>query len=646
MKKFLKGKKIIIYVLIIFFVISLVAILNNNFKIIEKITNGRLQNDDEETTEIPLITYQVYDNSDENKIKTLVTVNDNSGIEYVEYPDGTKIETNNKTQFSVDYNMAKDENYTFKIKSKNNEEVQERTVCSNDDFINNNGVSISKINNENGYKVIDIENEINLDGYKTYYQIGNNGSWVEGKGKIGLADYDLTTNNLLNEDNTITINAKIENKTTKNRVNMTKKYEVETSSKNNSYNSESLLKALENDEISTGTYKVTVEDETYNLKVYSFNEELNIKADTTLGTEEDVATASEYAKNMIVLKVNGNLTVDEGVTLTAYASKNGYGGPKGMAIYCTGTLTNNGTISMTARGAKAEGQNVYLWKNTDNSYEYVPAAGGIGSRGQSGNAEAGAAGVNRQTGGGGAGGSGGAGSAGTSYSGGTGGGGCYEYSGDTELDGKENGGAGGKAGSSRHAGCSTGGGAGNPGGKGLNWIGGDATNGTGGLLILVADNIENNNVIESKGSNGGTSNNNRNFEAGGGSSGGGSINIFGKNSIKKGTITTNGGIATYGYDYGNHYGGAGGTGSISIGQLQNETYTSTYTNYIKSEIPLNTTEKFDYTGSYLKYEVKETGYYKIECWGARGRKFTPRWKCRGIWRKWRLYIRNYPTTKR
>ena len=42
---------------------------------------------------------------------------------------------------------------------------------------------------------------------------------------------------------------------------------------------------------------------------------------------------------------------------------NGYGGPKGMFIYCTGTITNNGTIDMTARGAKAVGQNVYLWKN-------------------------------------------------------------------------------------------------------------------------------------------------------------------------------------------------------------------------------------------------------------------------------------------
>ena len=381
MKKFLKGKKMIIYVIIIFFVILLVAILNNNFKIIERIANGRLQNADEEKAELPLISYQVYDNSDESNIKTLVTVNDSDGIEYVEYPDGTKIETNNKTQFSVDYNMANDENYTFKIKTKSNEEIQESTICANDDFVNDKGVSVSKINNENGYKVIDIENKISLDGYKTYYQIGNNGSWVEGTGKIGLADYDLTTNNLLNEDNTITINAKIENQTTQNVVNVTKKYEVETSSKNNSYNAESLLKALENGEIGTGVHQVTVEDETYNLKVYSFNEDLNIKADTTLGTEDDVATASEYAKNMIVLKVNGNLTVDEGAKLTAYASKDGYGGPKGMTIYCTGTLTNNGTISMTARGAKAEGQNVYLWKNPDNIFEYIPAIGGKGGNG-------------------------------------------------------------------------------------------------------------------------------------------------------------------------------------------------------------------------------------------------------------------------
>ena len=450
MKKILKNRKII-YILIIVAIIGII-LLNNNFKIIEKITNGILQNADEETEEQPLISYQVYDNSDESKIKTLVNVNDNSGIEYIEYPDGTKIYGNSKKKVTLDYIMEKKQNYTFKVKTKSNESIQEKTICADDEFINNNGIYIANISSENGYKVIDIENRTTLTGFKTYYQIGKNGNWTEGTGKIGLTDYDLTKNNLINEDNTITINAKIENQTTQNVVNVTKKYEVETSSQNNSYNSESLLKALKNDEISTGTYKVTVEDETYNLKVYSFNEDLNIKADTTLGTEEDVATASEYAKNMIVLKVNGNLTIDEGTTLTAYTSKNGYGGPKGMTIYCTGTINNNGTVSMTARGAKAVGQDVYLWKNSDDTYEYVPKDGSEGN------------GVDRATGKGAKGsGGGGEGAIGTSYSGGAGGGGNRLSSG--AKKGSTNGGKGGDAvWSSNASKTGAGGGAGNPGG--------------------------------------------------------------------------------------------------------------------------------------------------------------------------------------
>ena len=44
-----------------------------------------------------------------------------------------------------------------------------------------------------------------------------------------------------------------------------------------------------------------------------------------------------------------------------------------MFVYCTDNLTNNGLISMTARGAKAKGENVYLFKKLDGSFEYVPA---------------------------------------------------------------------------------------------------------------------------------------------------------------------------------------------------------------------------------------------------------------------------------
>lgn len=96
----------------------------------------------------------------------------------------------------------------------------------------------------------------------------------------------------------------------------------------------------------------------------------------SFGKVQDVGTASSYAQNTVVLKVNGNLTVNSGVTLTAYGTA--YGGPKGMIIYVTGELINNGRISMTAKGAKTPGENVYLWMNNNYSYEYIPATGAAG----------------------------------------------------------------------------------------------------------------------------------------------------------------------------------------------------------------------------------------------------------------------------
>jgi len=63
-----------------------------------------------------------------------------------------------------------------------------------------------------------------------------------------------TKNNLINEDNTITINAKIENQTNKNTVTVSKKYDVNTNSTTNAYEAESILDALKNNETNTGLY--------------------------------------------------------------------------------------------------------------------------------------------------------------------------------------------------------------------------------------------------------------------------------------------------------------------------------------------------------------------------------------------------------
>ncbi len=135
----------------------------------------------------------------------------------------------------------------------------------------------------------------------------------------------------------------------------------------------SLLAIAKNGIDKSGYYKVAVNGEAYTIHAYVYNEDTTLTGGT-FGDANDVATASDYAKNMVLLKVNGNLT-NSGY-LTTYS--NDYGGPKGFFIYCTGIFTNNGTVTMHGKGAKAIGQNVYLYKNSDGSYEYVPAVGGAG----------------------------------------------------------------------------------------------------------------------------------------------------------------------------------------------------------------------------------------------------------------------------
>ena len=305
---------------------------------------------------------------------------------------------------------------------------------------------------------------------------------------------------------------------------------------------------------------------------------------------EDVANETQDAKNMVVLKVNGNLTIKSGVTLTACKNTQGYGGPKGMLIYCTGTIKNEGRISMTARGAKAQGENVYLWANTIGTCEYVPATGALGgesvraARNQKFSGNEGKQGEQRQTGGGGSGTANssdadpvaysGAGSNGTSYSGGTGGGGCNIncYSTVRATNGQENGGAGGTGIGYRYDSSWTsrtgGGGAGNPGANaeqnGVSVENAKGENGTGGLLIIYTNIFNNTGKIESNGSKGGVNNDAHNV--GGGSSGGGSINIFyHQNFEQKGQIEAIGGA-----DCGN--GSKGGDGTISVGNISTGNY--------------------------------------------------------------------------
>ena len=344
-------------------------------------------------------------------------------------------------------------------------------------------------------------------------------------------------------------------------------------SKKETVSGESILSILQNNNLETGYYNFEVADEIYGIHLYSYEGNQVINENTQYGDIKDIGKSNSYAKNMVIVKVNGDLTINEGVTVGPYYTE--YGGPKGFTLYVTGKLTNNGTID-NSHGAKAEGQNVYLWKNADGTYEYVPKEGAKGGARTTAivNGNSGLSGTGRQTGGGGSGAgyyyAAGAGGQGNSYTGGAGGGhGTYSNG----QDGKPDGTGGNSSGTNGGQG-----GVGNPGG--IN----NSANGTGGLLTIYSKSYINNGTITATG----TKNPNQTWA--GGSSGGGSINIFTNQSsnIDKmgiitddkykemlGNITVTGGAASGYYDSSEHakkLGGAGGKGTINIGSVRNGQY--------------------------------------------------------------------------
>lgn len=364
----------------------------------------------------------------------------------------------------------------------------------------------------------------------------------------------------------------------------------------------SLLGYVGNKSFENDTYEeISINDEIYSAHIYSFKGDQIWDSNMIFGDDNDIGTSTEYAKNMIIVKIEGNLTIHEGVTVEPYYTS--YGGPKGFLLYVSGTLINNGIINNN-HGAYAEGQKIYLWENKDGSFEEVPAVGALGgdtftttdyARSAGNKGYDGSTISLRATGGGGNGSSSnpsrngtiiiGMGGTGTSYSGGSGVGGCYHgYKNQEVLKGSSFGGAG-TVGMGSFAPGSSGGGAGNPGAYGhigsysnpstaASYKGSD---GTGGLLIIYADQLENNGSITANGAKGGPG------IAPGGGSGGGSINIFYQTLVNEGSVVALGGdagdISSTGYGTSSNgnvsYGmeaGSGGAGTVTLGSISTGTF--------------------------------------------------------------------------
>ncbi len=540
MKMKLKNKKSIILIILLIFLLVILSIVINR-KNISSIYNAYIkklnsQNEDD-IISIDVSIKETQDNI--NKCLLIFTANDeNEKIKSIQYPgeEQNKIVVNDeqgKKTIAIDYDIEEGkEDNTFIVTTVNGKVENERTAYTIE-YKKDNGETLKTVTELRCIKHKIISTSLEKEGK---HFVG----WSTNK-EAKVPDY--FENGESNKDAVL--------------------YPIwidEASGTTDDLGNESIIGKVSAINES-GEKQIQVNGETYTANVIVVNKDIVLDGEKTIdgatlennvyefgNKETDVAKQGEYAKNMVILKVEGNLTITSNVTLTACKSDTGYGGPKGLLIYCTGTLTNNGTISMTARGAYAQGQNVYLWQNQDeHNYECVPATGAAGGAAfnlstylAERNGNNGSNGINRSTGGGGTG-SGrtyghniyiGAGGTGTSYSGGSG-------SGASNSDGMAGGYAASQNASSEGGAGSNGvvasrntsgygqismGGTGNPSGNYGNYKVEPARyikrEGTGGLLITYSKNVTNNGKIESNGvspSTSSRSHNNSRVDTGGAS---------------------------------------------------------------------------------------------------------------------------------
>lgn len=324
----------------------------------------------------------------EDKYKCLLTFTSNdeeNKIKQIEYPNEEEKTPNiitiaseeGNTKVTIDYEFnKKDINKTFKVKTKNGEVIPKRT-CYIITYDPNDGINPPKEDTVLLGSNTVLTKEQPTKEAEVFW------GWSEDK-SVGKPDY-LKGSEFINVDNKedITLYAIWENQ------------------------DKGIIRYLSSETVNeNGIYSTTTLGIKYNFEVTyltpsnvseyggSYNASTNTYTinDLNLGTAEGITINGEKTQAMAVLKCDGNLTINGKVTTSTYSETlNGVTGNvtkvKGLFIYCSGTLTNNGTITQTARGThQTEGENVYLWSNNSSYESYtVPGVGSAGGPGHRNN---------------------------------------------------------------------------------------------------------------------------------------------------------------------------------------------------------------------------------------------------------------------
>lgn len=118
MKRFLK---IIIIIIFLFIILAITNILSGN-QIVNRVYDQIISRFSTDNQISNMISYKVYDNTDNNNIKILVIFNNDIGIRRIVEPNGKILECNGKKEVAIDYITTLEKEEIFQIKLLNNQE--------------------------------------------------------------------------------------------------------------------------------------------------------------------------------------------------------------------------------------------------------------------------------------------------------------------------------------------------------------------------------------------------------------------------------------------------------------------------------------------------------------------------------------------
>lgn len=196
-----------ISIVIILAVLAFIALKYNKVQFLEK---GNVSETNQDV--IDEMTFLVYDNTEE-KLKTLVRISRENGIDTVEYANENNenviLNCNGKQRVSIDINAELNREYSFLVNSSGNTVTEKFRIDETymEEYLDRIMNVADILDSEGNARAIGVEFPNRKEGETSYYRLGETRNWIQCT-NVGINEIDTSMFDLNDVNNNITLYTK------------------------------------------------------------------------------------------------------------------------------------------------------------------------------------------------------------------------------------------------------------------------------------------------------------------------------------------------------------------------------------------------------------------------------------------------------